>query len=82
MDTGSLPGLVAARLVCILLECFLVATGLNKKTPVFSFRIELSQVAVLWARPLGVLNTALNLSEVITERIASLEAEILLNLGI
>ena len=57
------------------------ATGLDKKH-VLSFSIELSQVAVLWVRPLGVLNTALNLSEVITERIASLEAEILLNLGI
>ena len=44
-------------------------------------RIESEKTAVLWARPLGVLNTALNLSEVITNRIASLEAEILLNIG-
>ncbi len=38
-------------------------------------------VVELWSRPLGVLSTALNLSQVITERIASIEAELLLNMG-
>ena len=44
-------------------------------------RNDSEKASHLWVRPLGVLSTALNLSEVITNRPASLEAEILLNIG-
>ena len=44
------------------------------------FRI-LSDAAAEWARPLGVLNTALELSKVIADRTACVEAEIYLNMG-
>ena len=39
------------------------------------------EAANQWARPLGVLTTALELSKAISLRIASVEAEILLNMG-
>ena len=41
----------------------------------------LSDAAAEWARPLGVLNTALELSKVIADRTACVEAEIYLNMG-
>ena len=38
-------------------------------------------LASLWAEPLGVLSTALEMCQVIAQRVAGLEAELLLNIG-
>ena len=54
---------------------------LHKRHSILILHSILSDASVEWAKPLGVLNTALELSKVIASRTAAVEAEILLNMG-